>query len=396
MRQPLSMMSKVLADFSASAATAGFIAVVTGYTSSLALMVQAGRNAGLDEHQIGSWVWAISVAMGLTAIALTFRYRMPVVVAWSTPGAALLVTSLSGVSYPEAIGAFVATGLLLTLTGLFRPLAELVRQLPSSIAAALLAGILFSIGVELFRAVEDQTGLVLAMLALFFLTRRYRPVLAVPVALLAGCTLAWFNGLVVWPPIDWTLVRPIWTTPEFSFSAMTSIALPLYVVAMASQNLPGLAVLRADGYEPPPAPLIATTGLASLIFAPFGSHGVNLAAISAALCTGPGAHADTKRRYPAALVFGVLAIGVGCFAVALTAVFMALPHALVMSVAGLALLGSIGNGLAQSMGDHDRREAALVTFMVTASGVSLFSIGSAFWGLVAGLAVLLLARPPNH
>lgn len=392
MRQYLPRLTTVLADFSVSAVAAGFIAVLTGYTSSLALMVQAGRMAGLDEPHIGSWVWAISVAMGVTAIALTLRYRMPVVVAWSTPGAALLMTSLGSVEYPEAIGAFVATGLLLTLTGLFKPLARLVRQLPAAIAAALLAGILFSICIELFRAAGDQTGLVLAMLALFYLTKRYKPVLAIPVALLAGCAIAWFSDLLVWPAIDWTLARPIWTTPQFSFSALTSIALPLYVVAMASQNLPGLAVLRADGYEPPSAPLIATTGVASLIFAPFGSHGVNLAAISAALCTGPGAHADPSRRYPAALVFGILAMGVGCFAVALTTVFMSLPHALVMSIAGLALLGSIGNGLAQSMADTSQREAAVVTFMVTASGVSLLSIGSAFWGLAAGLAVLMVTR----
>lgn len=392
MRQLLSSFHSIRSDFSLSAVTSGFIAVLTGYTSSLALMVQAGRVAGLDEAQIASWIWAISIAMGVTAIGLTLRYRMPVVVAWSTPGAALLVTSMAEVAYPQAIGAFVATAVLLTVTGLYRPLAGLVRRLPSAIAASLLAGILFSIGIELFKVAEQQTGLVLGMIAAFFLVKHRYPGMAVPAALLVGSGIAGMSNLFAWPAIDWALTRPVWTTPELSFAALTSIALPLYVVAMASQNLPGLAVLRADGYAPPASPLLATTGLASLVFAPFGSHGVNLAAISAALCTGPGAHSCAQRRYPAALVFGVLAIAVGCFAGALTVVFMALPPALVMSIAGLALLGSIGNGLAQSMADPALREAALVTFMVTASGLTLLSIGSAFWGLVAGLVVLAVTR----
>jgi len=392
MRQLLCSLRSTFADFSLSAATAGFIAVLTGYTSSLALMVQAGRSAGLDEAQIASWIWAISIAMGATAIILTLRYRMPIVVAWSTPGAALLVTSLAGVDYPHAVGAFIVTGVLLTVTGVYRPLASSVRRLPASIAAALLAGILFSLGIQLFQVTEQRPSMVLAMLIVFFAVKRWRPAMAVPAALVAGCVTVWVADTAAWPQVPWQLTRPIWTTPEFSLAALTSIALPLYVVAMASQNLPGLAVLRADGYEPPASPLLTATGVASLLAAPFGSHGVNLAAISAALCTGPGAHPRPEQRYPAALVFGALAIVVGCFAGTLTSVFMALPQALVVSIAGLALLGSIGNGLAQAMADASQREAALVTFMVTASGLTLLSIGSAFWGLLAGLAVLVATR----
>jgi len=379
-----------LSDFSVSAVVAGLVAVLTGYTSSLALMVQAGTAAGLDEQQIGSWVWAISIAMGLCSLALTLRYKLPIVVAWSTPGAALLITALPGVAYPEAIGAFVACGALLALTGLSSHLAQLTRRLPSTIAAALLAGILFRIASNVFTAAEQDKLLVLSMLAAFFLAKRRSQTMAILAALGTGCVMVWLTGVSTIPDIDWVPTRPSWTVPAFSASAIISIGLPLYIVAMASQNLPGLAVLRADGYDVEPRPLIATTGLASVVFAAFGSHGVNLAAISAALCTGPGAHADPARRYPAAVTFGLAAIAVGCFAGPLTAAFMALPSALVMSIAGLALLGSIGNGLTQAMADSRQREAALITFIVTASGVTLWSVGSAFWGLVAGLAVLAL------
>ncbi|SDS26699.1 benzoate membrane transport protein [Halopseudomonas xinjiangensis] len=384
-----------LADFSVSAFVAGLVAVMTGYTSSLALMVQAGTAAGLDEHQVGSWIWAISIAMGLCTLALTLRYRLPIVVAWSTPGAALLITALPGVPYAEAIGAFIACGLLLTLTGLSSHLAHLTRQLPSALAAALLAGILFRIASDVFTAAEQDALLVLSMLAAFFLAKRRSQTMAILAALGTGCVLVWLTDGSTMPDIDWVPTQPSWTVPAFSASAIISIGLPLYVVAMASQNLPGLAVLRADGYSVEPQPLIATTGLASMLFAALGSHGVNLAAISAALCTGPGAHPDPGRRYPAALTFGLAAIIVGCFAGPLTAAFMTLPTALVMSVAGLALLGSIGNGLTQAMADARRREAALITFMVTASGMTLWSIGSAFWGLVAGLLVLALNSRPG-
>lgn len=377
-------------DLSASAIVAGLIAVLTAYTSSLALMVQAGAAAGLDPQQIGSWIWAVSVAMGICTLALSWRYRLPIVVAWSTPGAALLIAALPGVPYPEAIGAFMVCGGLLALTGLSRHLARLMQRLPAAIAAALLAGILFRIASQVFTTTEQDAALVLAMLAAFFLAKRRSQTAAILAALGIGCIIAWLTSVAPTPQIVWMPTRPELTWPAFSTQTLISIALPLYVVAMASQNLPGLAVLQADGHRVKPRPLVATTGLVSLVFAVFGSHGVNLAALSAALCTGPGAHPDATRRYPAALTFGLVALLCGCFAGPLTAAFMALPSALIMTIAGLALLGSISNGLAQAMAEPRQREAALITFMVTASGITFWSIGSAFWGLIAGLAVLAL------
>lgn len=376
------------ADSSPSAVAAGFVAMLTGYTSSLVLMFQAGQAAGLSTAQISSWLWALSIGMALCTIGLSLRYRAPIVVAWSTPGAALLITSLPGVSYPEAIGAFVICAVLLSLLGLSGAFERVMRHLPASLAAALLAGILFRIGSEIFIAAQHSTALVLAMFFSFLLGKRFVPRYAVLAALLVGGLLAALLGLLDFRGFELQVALPVWTTPSFSFGAAISIGLPLFVVAMASQNIPGIAVLRADGYDVPPSPLIATTGLASLLLAPFGSHGINLAAISAAICTGAEAHEDRHKRYTAALWCGLFYGIAGIFAATLAALFAALPAALVLSIAALALLGSIGNGLAQAMHEPGQRDAALVTFMVTASGMTLLGIGSAFWGLIAGALTL--------
>ncbi|MBD9483984.1 benzoate/H(+) symporter BenE family transporter [Pseudomonas sp. PDM14] len=378
------------ADSSPSAVVAGFVAMLTGYTSSLVLMFQAGQAAGLSTEQISSWLWALSIGMGLCTIGLSLRYRSPIVVAWSTPGAALLITSLPGVTYPEAIGAFVVCAVLLALLGLSGAFERVMRHLPASLAAALLAGILFRIGSEIFVAAQHSTALVLAMFFTFLFGKRLLPRYAILAALLVGGALAGILGLLDFSHFKLQVAMPVWTTPSFSLSAAISIGLPLFVVAMASQNIPGIAVLRADGYHIPPSPLIATTGLASVLLAPFGSHGINLAAISAAICTGKEAHENPQKRYTAAVWCGVFNCIAGVFAATLAALFAALPAALVLSIAALALLGSIGNGLAQAMNEPGERDAALITFMVTASGMTLVGIGSAFWGLIAGGLTLLI------
>ncbi|MDG9927296.1 MULTISPECIES: benzoate/H(+) symporter BenE family transporter [unclassified Pseudomonas] len=379
-----------LADSSPSAVVAGFVAALTGYTSSLVLMFQAGQAAGLSAAQISSWLWALSIGMAVCTIALSLRYRTPIVVAWSTPGAALLITSLPGVSYPEAVGAFVVCAVLLSLLGLSGAFERVMRHLPGSLAAALLAGILFRIGSEIFVAAQTSTTLVLAMFFSFLISKRLVPRYAVMVALVVGGVLAGAQGMLDFSHFKLEVAVPVWTTPSFSLSAAISIGIPLFVVAMASQNIPGLAVLRADGYQVPPSPLIASTGLASLLLAPFGSHGINLAAISAAICTGAEAHEDKRKRYTAALWCGLFYGIAGIFAATLAALFAALPSALILSIAALALLGSIVNGLAQAMQVPAERDAALITFMITASGMTLLGIGSAFWGLVGGAVTLLI------
>lgn len=379
-----------LADSSLSSVVAGFIAMMTGCTSSLVLMFQAGQAAGLSGGQISSWLWALFMGMALCSIGLSLRYRTPITVAWSTPGAALLVTSLGGVSYPEAIGAFITCAVMITLCGLTGSFERLVRRLPASLAAALLAGILFKIGSEIFIAAQHRTGLVLGMFFTYLIIKRVSPRYSVLAALLVGIGLSAMLGLLNFSGFALELATPVWTTPSFSLAATISIGIPLFVVAMASQNMPGVAVLRADGYDTPSSPLITVTGLVSLLAAPFGSHGINLAAISAAICTGPHAHEDKSKRYTAAIWCGVFYAIAGLYGATLAALFAAFPKELVLSIAALALFGSIINGLTVAMQEPNEREAALITFMVTASGLTLFSVGSAFWGIVAGVLTLLI------
>jgi benzoate membrane transport protein len=379
-----------LADTSLSAVVAGFIAMLTGYTSSLVLMFQAGQAAGLSSGQISSWIWALSIGMAICNIGLSLRYRMPITVAWSTPGAALLITSLGGVSYPEAIGAYITCSLLVLICGLTGSFERLVKRLPGSLAAALLAGILFKIGSEIFIAAQHRTGLVLAMFFTYLIVKRLAPRYAVLAALLIGTAVAGLLGLLDFNGFHLEVAVPVWTTPAFSLAATISIGIPLFIVAMTSQNMPGIAILRADGYQVRASPLITVTGLASLLVAPFGAHGINLAAISAAICTSPNAHEDPRKRYTAAIWCGIFYGCAGVFGATLAALFAALPKELVLSIAALALFGSIMNGLAQAMNEPREREAALITFMVTASGLTLFSVGSAFWGLIAGVLTLVI------
>ncbi|MDR5833402.1 benzoate/H(+) symporter BenE family transporter [Caballeronia sp. LZ034LL] len=379
-----------LFDSSLSTIVAGFVAMMTGYTSSLVLMFQAGQAAHLSDAQISSWIWALSIGMAVCTIGLSLRYRAPIVIAWSTPGAALLVSSLPNVPYAEAIGAFVVCAALLTAVGLTGWFDTLMKRIPGGIAAALLAGILFEIGIEIFHAAQAQTPLVLVMFFTYLAGKRLAPRYAIPATLAAGIAMAGALGLLDFSRFHVALAHPVFTMPAFSVSAAISIGIPLFVVAMASQNVPGIAVLRADGYTTPSAPLISATGFASLLLAPFGSHGVNLAAITAAICTGREAHEDRNRRYTAAVWCGVFYLVAGVFGATIAALFASFPKALVVSVAALALFGSIMSGLTNAMQDPRQREPALVTFMTTASGLTLLSIGPAFWGLIAGLATHLV------
>ncbi|MCQ4314848.1 benzoate transporter BenE [Stutzerimonas zhaodongensis] len=383
-------------DSSASTVVAGFIAMLTGYTSSLVLMFQAGQAAGLSGGQISSWIWALSIGMAICSIGLSLRFRTPVVIAWSTPGAALLISSLPGVPYGEAIGAFIFASALIAVCGLTGSFERLMRKVPASLAAALLAGVLFNIGSEIFRAVEVQPLLVLGMFFSYLLAKRLVPRYAVLSALVVGCALSAVLGLLDFRQLSLEIAVPVWTTPSLSFAAMFSIGIPLFVIAMASQNMPGLAVLRAEGYQAPASPLISVTGIASVLLAPFGSHGIHLAAITMAICSGPEAHPDPARRYTAAVWCGVFYGIAGIFGATLAALFASFPSALVLSIAALALLGSIGSGLTQAMQMPREREAALITFMVTASGLTLFGIGSALWGLVAGVLTLLIVSAPKR
>ncbi|MCV4283552.1 benzoate/H(+) symporter BenE family transporter [Pseudomonas capsici] len=390
MNETLKAPLRPLADSSPSAVVAGFIAMMTGCTSSLVLMLQAGQAAGLSSGQMSSWLLSMFIGMAVCSIGLSLRYRTPISVAWSTPGAALLITTLGGVAYPEAIGAFITCSILVIICGMTGSFERLVKRLPASLAAALLAGILFKIGSDIFIAVQHRTSLVLAMFFTYLLTKRISPRYSVLAALVVGIAAAGMLGLLNFTDFTLEVATPVWTTPSFSLAATISISIPLFVVAMTSQNMPGIAVLRADGYHTPSSPLITATGITSLLTAPFGCHGLNLAAISAAICTSPNAHEDKNKRYTAAVWCGVFYGVAGIFGATLAALFAAFPKELVLSIAALALFGSLINGLTVAMNEPREREAALITFMVTASGLTLFSIGSALWGIVAGVLTLVI------
>ncbi|NML13802.1 benzoate/H(+) symporter BenE family transporter [Azohydromonas caseinilytica] len=377
----------VLRDLSLSAVVAGFVAVLVGFTSSVVIVFHAAEALGATPAQTVSWMWALGLGMGLTSAGLSLWYRQPVLTAWSTPGAAL-IAGTSGLSMAEGIGAFVVCALLIVAAGASGFFARVMDRIPRALAAALLAGVLTRFGFDACLALKASPVLVGAMLAAYLLGRRLWPRYAVPGVLLAGMAVAAGQGTLNLGAVQWRLAQPVWTLPAFSVQALVGLALPLFVVTMASQNLPGVAAQRAAGYDTPVSPPVTVTGLASLLLAPFGGYALNLAAITAAICMGREAHADPAKRYMAAVMAGLFYITLGLAGGAVVGLIGAFPKGLVLAVAGLALLSTIGGALAMGLQEERTREAALLTFLVTASGLSLFGIASAFWGLVAGVLAL--------
>jgi len=369
--------------------SAGFIAPLVGYTSSAAIIFQAAHNIGASDAIISSWFWALGIGMGLSTFGLSMFYKQPILTAWSTPGAAILVTSLAGLSMAEAIGAFLVSSLLITLVGLSGWFDKLMSYLPKSIAAAMLAGVLLPFAMNVLLSLENQFGLVIAMIATFLISRVIWPRLAVMLTLLVGVVFAASQNLIVWQSISLGLSTPVWTTPEWSISSIIGVAIPLFIVTMASQNVPGLVVLRSHGYDAPAAPLITWTGITGVLLAPFGGFAFNLAAIMAAICMGKSVDDDPKQCYRASVWASFFLVASGVFAGTLTGIFNSLPQALVIAIAGLALLGTIGNSLNDALGTESERIPAIVTLVTTASGVAMWGIGSAFWGLILGALALL-------
>ncbi|WP_374109120.1 benzoate/H(+) symporter BenE family transporter [Streptomyces sp. CC228A] len=373
-------------DLSLSAVLAGLVAVVVSYSGPLVIVLAAASAGRLDPAQTSSWVWAVSIGSGLTCIGLSLWTRTPVITAWSTPGAALLVTSLGAYSYAEAVGAFVVTGAVITLVGLTGVFGRLMRQVPAAVVSAMLAGILFTFGTGVFTSLKTAPWIAGAVLVAYLLGKRWLARYAVLLALGAGVVAAAVTSRLDVHLDRVELARPVLTAPDFSPAALIGIAVPLTLATLASQNAPGMAVLRASGYEPKDRLLIGSTGLVSTVLAPFGSHAVNLAAITAAICTGPEAHRDPGRRYVAGVACGAFYLLVGAFGTTLVLFFAGLPKELVAAIAGVALFGALAGGLSGAVKEEKDREAALITFLTTASGVTLFGVGSAFWGLVFGVA----------
>ncbi|MFT4246883.1 MAG: benzoate/H(+) symporter BenE family transporter [Pseudomonas sp.] len=386
---PIHSRPSILADASLSALAAGFLTVLVGFASSAVIVFEAARHLGASQAEIGSWMWALGLGMGATCIGLSLRWRMPVVTAWSTPGAAMLIASAAAVPLSDAIGAFVLAALLGAVAGFSGMFAKAMRQVPVALASGMLAGVLLRFGLDLFVSMQTRPGMALAMFVVYLCGRKLFARYAVIATLLVGLGIAAGSGSMHGSEVQLALARPVFTMPSLSLAAVAGIALPLFVVTMASQNVPGVAVARASGYEVPVSPAIGWIGVVNTLLAPFGAYALNLAAITAAICMGREAHEDPARRYMAAVFAGLFYLLIGVFGATVAALFSAFPKELVMAIAGIALLGTIGNSLAAAMREEQQREAALVTFLVTASGLTLAGIGAAFWGLVAGGAVLL-------
>lgn len=380
---------RFIKDLSLPAVIAGFVTVLVGFTSSAVIVFQAANTVGANATQVASWMWALGLGMGLTCILLSLRYRVPVVTAWSTPGAAMLITGAAGVSIGEATGAFLVSAAMIVLCGFSGWFERMINRIPVSIASGMLAGVLLRFGMDVFNAMKTQFLLAFVMFLAYLVGRRLFPRYAVIGTLALGIAVAAAQGLLRMDGVHLDFARPEFVMPAFSLPALVGVALPLFVVTMASQNVPGVAVIRASGYSVPISPVIGWTGVANLLLAPFGAYALNLAAITAAICMGREAHEDPARRYVASVAAGFFYLLIGLFGATVGAVFAAFPKELVLVIAGLALFGTIGNGLAAALGNEREREPALVTFLVTASGVTLFGVGSAFWGLVAGVIALL-------
>jgi benzoate membrane transport protein len=374
-----------------STATAALVATVAGVGGTLPVVLAAAAAAGATEAQASSWVSGLAIATALTALFLSVRYRMPIITAWSTPGAALIASTAGVPGFRAAVGAFVLAAVLILLTAAVRPLGRLIERIPASIASAMLAGILLRLVVAMVEYVPSAPLLVLPLIALFLVARLLMPALASLVVLVAGALIAVGLGLVK-PLPSLGLSRPELIMPAWDLATLIGLGVPLYLVTMASQNLPGFAVLRASGYQPPTQAVLAATGAASLATAFLGAHTSNLAAISAALCTGPEAHPDPGQRWKAGVFYAAWWVLIALFGASLVGVFAALPPALLVTVAGTALLGSTAGAMGIALANDKERFAAAGTLAVTVSGVTLVGVGSAFWGLAFGLLVIGVER----
>jgi benzoate membrane transport protein len=364
---------------------AALISVIVNYGGTFILVFQGAKAAGLSPEQTASWIWSISIGVGLTGAWLSYRYREPIITAWSTPGAAFLIAVLPGTPYPEMIGAFMLSAAGFVVLGMSGYFERVVKLIPPGIAAGLLAGILLRFGIGAFDGAGVDPLLVGALLLSYVLLRRFTARYAIVGVLLIGIVLLLGLGQVSFASLELKPALPVLTVPVFSLNALLSVALPLFLITLTGQYMPGMLVLRNDGFKTSANPILTATGLGSLLMAPFGSHAFNVAAITAAICTGKEAHEEPAKRYLAGLACGVFYLLVGIFGSTLAALFVVLPATFITTLAGLALLGAIGGSLATALVEPSGRETALITFLATAANITLFGLGGAFWGLLAGL-----------
>ncbi len=371
-------------DLSLPAVVAGFLAVLVSYSGPLAIFFQAGSSAGISTQMMTSWVWAISVGAGVSGIILSVWLKAPVVTAWSAPGTALLVTLFPDLSLNEAVGAYITAAVIIFIIGITGTFDAFVRAIPKGIAAGMMAGILFQFGVGAFTAIESTPALAIGMLTAYVVLRRFCPKYTLVLLLIVGVILAVVLEGASLSGVRWNLAIPRFIEPQWSLTSTLSLAIPLVLVSLTGQFLPGMAILQSAGYSVKAKPVIGVTSLVSIPMAFFGGITTVVAAITAAICTGKDAHEDPSRRYVAGVFNGIFYLVGGIFAGTIVSLFTSLPAAFVAVLAGLALLGAIAGNLISALEDASHREASLITFIVTASGMSLFGLSSALWGVVIG------------
>lgn len=375
--------------------TPGFVAVLIGMTSSIALIYQMVINLGGDSTIVSSWLLVLGLAIGITSIGLSIYYKVPLLIAWSTPGAALLITSTQGFNINEAIGAFIVCAVLIFISGISGVFEKIINKIPQPIANAMLGGILVNFGIEVFNLFEHNFLIIASMLVSYLITKAFLPRFAMLIVLITGASAAYFGNLVNLSDFQWQMSQFKYTSPDFNLTAIISISLPLFIVTMASQNVPGIAVLYAHGYQPKISPIISITGFTNILIAPFGGYAINLAAITAAICMSEEVDPNKNKRYWSAVFAGIFYIIMGLFAASLINIFDALPKALILALAGIALFSTIAGSLKQALSQPSLSEATIITFLVTASDLVLFNIGSALWGIIAGVITLMIQNSAN-
>lgn len=373
---------------------AGFTAVLVGYTSSLVIIMQAATAAGATPSQIESWFLALGIVLGLTSIAYSWCYKTPILTAWSTPGAAVLIGSVGQYELPVVIGSFVFSGFLIFVTGLISPISSAIQRIPASLATAMLGAILMPFCIQAFKPVTTMPEIFLCIFLAFITAKRIIPKYTMLILLIVGLACAYFLDSTALSTSDLSFAQPNWVTPEIKFSAILNISIPLYLVTMLSQNLPGIAMMRSYQYDAPTKPILIGTGLSNIVSAPFGGFSVNLAAISAAICLTEEVDSDKSKRYLAVIWAGVFYILAGLLATSIVSIFLSFPVEISQMLAGFALLGALLMCLANTFGQDDYREPALMTFLVTISGISFLGVSSTLWGLIVGWLFLML-KPSN-
>lgn len=378
-----------------SATVAGLVAVVIGFASSVALIYQTVVNLGGDASLASSWILTLGLSMGITSIALSFYYRVPILIAWSTPGAALLISNTQSFNINEAVAGFMFSALLIFLCGITGWFEKLINKLPFQLASAMLGGILVNFGIDVFNQMNEAPLLVTVMLCSYLTCRQLMPKFTMLFVLIISVVLAWQLELITFTSLSWQLSKFSYVSPEFTVSAILGIGIPLFLVTMAAQNLPGIAVLKAHNYKTPVSSILSVTGFVNMLAAPFGGYAINLAAITAAICMTEDVDKDPKKRYWAAVSGGGFYLLMAISAGYLMQAFASLPNALIYSLAGMALFTTINSSIQQALSDDKMSEAAIITFLVTASNLSLWDISSVLWGLIAGSITLLIQSVLN-